>query len=270
MHSGQRTEATNDTFNLFFSGFHNLRATISHLSVEHGLNATGNTLVWSGGSAGGVGVFTSLDWVADALPGVRVVGAPVGGMPPEIHWSTVNGSVPPSADVRTPAFASNNALFDSFLPTRCVAAVSAAQAYTCGVPHLSYAHLATPTFVLESLTDVVIMCGFEGMPCKPVARALLDHDVCERFAQYGRNASAMLTASVMRSSRDGLFAPSCLLHTGFTLDGPVIDGMNAVSATWQWMANATGPRHHIDKCRDNRFGGYYPPCGKKCPPITKP
>ena len=42
------------------------------------LNASGNTLVFSGGSAGGVGVFTMLDHVASVLPDVHVVGGMLG------------------------------------------------------------------------------------------------------------------------------------------------------------------------------------------------
>ena len=35
MHAGQRTSATNATFGLTFAGFHNVMATISHLSTAH-------------------------------------------------------------------------------------------------------------------------------------------------------------------------------------------------------------------------------------------
>lgn len=133
--------------------------------------------MWSGGSAGGVGVFSTVDRVAASLPSVRVLGAPVGGFPPDVHWSTIKGASPPEEDVRTPAFAVNNALYDAVLPPTCAQALGPAQSYLCGVPHIAYQYLATPSFIMESITDVVVLCGFEGMPCKPIAKALLNPEV---------------------------------------------------------------------------------------------
>ena len=91
------------------------------------------------------------------------------------------------------------------------------------------------------------------------------------------------------------------MHTGFTLDGPLIGGINAVTALWRWLHGAVSApftahdallaalhhaSHHasdstsrlvigsnlgylqnesshqrIDSCAHGRF---YPPCGKKC------
>ena len=275
MHAGQRTTADNvTTWGLYFSGFHNVMATVDFMSAHHGLNTSGNTLVWSGGSAGGVGVFSTLDRVAALLTpgGVRVVGAPVGGFPPEVYWSRTAGSTPPSEDVRTPAFKANNALFDAVLPPACAAALGEDVRYMCGVPHIAYKYMQTPTFIIEALTDVVISCQFEGMPCSPVVKALLNPDNWNRWAEYGNNCTEMLGHTVLQRARDGVFAPSCLMHTGFTLEGPLIDGLNAVQATWNWLfpGNATSANQtnqYIDSCA---HGKLYPPCGKKCPPLTRP
>ena len=86
------------------------------------------------------------------LPNVRVLGAPVGGLPVDIHWSTIRGSVPPADDVRTPAFARNNALFDAQLNVACVEALGSEISYQCGVPHIVYPYIKTPLFVMEALT----------------------------------------------------------------------------------------------------------------------
>ena len=158
----------------------------------------------------------------------------------------------------------------AFLPERCAAVLGAANnaSAVCGVPHIAYQYLQTPVFVMESLTDVIILCGFEGMPCTNVEKTLLDPQVWSEVNSYGHNASKMLTATVMQSQRDGLFAPNCLLHTGFTLDGPLIQGVNAVQAMWNWLSATRSsnpmatPIHLIDSCKDNLF---FPPCGKQCP-----
>lgn len=135
--SGQRTTNSTETFGLYFSGYNNVRAAVDYLTANYGLNHTGNTLVWAGGSAGGVGVFSSVDRVAASLPDVRVVGAPVGGFPPEVHWSTIHNATAPEEDLRTPAFAVNNALYDAVLPPTCAAALGPDKAFMCGVPHLA-------------------------------------------------------------------------------------------------------------------------------------
>lgn len=283
MHSGQRSVASNASFGLRFAGFHNIMATVGHLAAAHGLNTSGNTLVWSGGSAGGVGVFTTVDHVADVLPVVRVVGAPVAGLPPDVEWAVdahVKGAAPPSEDVHTAAFPRINALWDAFLPTRCVAARGHSARDACGVPHVGYAYVATPLFVMQSLTDIVILCGFEGVPAK--VSALLHPSVARYIEDYAHNATALLTTTVEKSARDGLFAPSCLMHTGFTLDGPLIGGVHAVEALSKWVhgANASGgvhvrtrgrsstandtQYHRIDSCAHGR---YFPPCGAHCPPL---
>ena len=157
-------------------------------------------------------MFSSLDRVAEALPAVRVVGVPVGGFPPDISWSTIKGSAPPEQDVRTPAFAVNNKLYNATLSSRCAAALGA-ESYKCGVPHIGYAFLTTPTFIIQSLTDVVIMCGFEGAPCDPVEKALLNPAIWGELNQYGHNATSLISSTVATSKRDEVFAASCLLHT---------------------------------------------------------
>ena len=52
MHAGQQSTKSSETYNLYFSGFLNLMATVDYLATGFGMNTTGNTVVWSGGSAG--------------------------------------------------------------------------------------------------------------------------------------------------------------------------------------------------------------------------
>lgn len=54
MHSGQRTVASNESYNLYFSGHLTIKAVFGYLAQHHGLNTTGSLVVFSGGSAGTV------------------------------------------------------------------------------------------------------------------------------------------------------------------------------------------------------------------------
>ncbi len=55
-------------------------------SFSFGMAAPGSTVILSGGSAGGIGAFGNVDFVAGLLPDTLVLGAPVGGFPPELNW----------------------------------------------------------------------------------------------------------------------------------------------------------------------------------------
>ena len=53
-------------------------------------------------------------------------------------------------------------------PEKCVQDLAALnQTYFCNVPNHLYDHIETPLFIVEAITDAVIMCGFEGLPCDP-------------------------------------------------------------------------------------------------------
>ena len=51
---------------------------------------------------------------------------------------------------------------------------------------------------------------------------------------YAHNFSLSIQRLSRDTPRNGLFAASCLMHTGFELDKPLINGTNAVAATFEW------------------------------------
>ena len=159
MHSGARVSATNDTFGLYFSGHHTIAAVLQHLSLHDTLNASeGVRVVFAGGSAGGVGVFSNVEYVAEVLPHAKVLGAPIGGFVPEIQWFRGPFSSPPPDDLRTPAFVRLVSLYQSFLPRGCVAALGS-ESWRCELPAFSYSHITVPLFMIEAITDSVVLGG---------------------------------------------------------------------------------------------------------------
>ena len=83
----------------------------------------------------------------------------------------------------------HDAFWGSFKSSKCVDDMGANASSLCVVPYHLYDHLETPVFIVEAITDAVIMCGFEGLPCKPVD--LLRPEVCRYsshlYAQAGWN-----------------------------------------------------------------------------------
>lgn len=159
MHSGARVSATNDTFGLYFSGHHTIAAVLQHLSLHDMLNASeGVRVVFAGGSAGGVGVFSNIEYVAEVLPHAKLLGAPIGGFVPEIEWFRGPFSTVPPDDLRTPAFVRLVSLYQSFLPRGCVAALGP-ESWRCELPAFSYSHITVPLFMIEAITDSVVLGG---------------------------------------------------------------------------------------------------------------
>ena len=59
---------------------------ITSLVASTSLGAAGTFVAFAGGSAGGLGVFSNVDYVASLLPHAKVVGVPIGAYVPEIAW----------------------------------------------------------------------------------------------------------------------------------------------------------------------------------------
>ena len=68
MEGTRKDNSSEQTWGLYFAGAWNVKALIGDLSSRFQMNETGNLVVFSGGSAGGVGVFANLDDVARSIP----------------------------------------------------------------------------------------------------------------------------------------------------------------------------------------------------------
>ena len=265
MWTGRRSDNRSAaTFGLWFSGHHTIDAVLQHLSATTSLNSTvsPSLVVFSGGSAGGVGAFANVEHVADRLPSATVLGAPIGGYVPAVQWydasSTRNDSHRPVEDLHDAAFRHHTRLWDSHLPAACARALSSSpnnnnnnmngaaanRSYLCLVPRLAYPYYTRPLFIIEALTDACVLCEFEGVGVSDNAChfPLLRPRTAEAkryMAQYGENATRAL-AQVLNSSRDGVFAPACFIHCGFKLDKPLIAGVGVIEALHRWVAVRAG------------------------------
>lgn len=240
-------------------------------------NSTSSLVILSGGSAGGLGVFSNIDFVADRLV-AKVIGAPVGGYVPRVEWYTGSNHNTPAEDVRDVAFIAHTRLFASSLPVRCLAAISSTDAYKCIIPRLAWPHYHAPLFVIEALTDACVICKFEGVGDSPDACWVpprlhfnWPQQIREYVSAYGRNATTAM-GQILATPSAGLFVASCFLHCGFTLKQPLINGTAAVDALHRWaLTHSRNASVQNDgatnfKWIDNCTGGsYWPPCNPMCP-----
>lgn len=78
VHIGGRNTTSPDTWGLYFSGHSNLQSIVSHLLSTTTLG-NADAVLLTGSSAGGMGTFHNVDWLADRLTTVpKVWGSPIG------------------------------------------------------------------------------------------------------------------------------------------------------------------------------------------------
>lgn len=200
----------------FFSGHLILRAVLDELSAVHGMNDA-STIVLSGESAGGFGVYANIDWLADRFPAARVVGAPIAGYEFYAWPYTGPGHTDSSlADFRAVAMAGGayNKLWDSFVPAGCLAA-HPSDPGACLLPCFSYNFVKTPLFIMEAQSDSVVLMYHDWVP-KLKGNASLTNPIKDYMAGFAKNQSQCLAKAFATKSADGVFNPACFIHTGFT------------------------------------------------------
>lgn len=78
LHSGQVISPSEDNWNLYFSGHHVLTATLDNLDKLYHLKEATEIILF-GVSAGGIGVWMNVDYIAQRYPKARVTAATVAG-----------------------------------------------------------------------------------------------------------------------------------------------------------------------------------------------
>jgi len=199
----------------YFSGHIIFGAVLDELATNHGMNAA-TTIVLSGESAGGFGVYANADYLSARFPAAKVVGAPIAGY--EFWAWPYKGPGHTSsslADFRQVAMASGayNKLWKAFVPAKCAAA-HADDPGSCLLPCFSYTYIDTPLFIMEAQADSVVLMYHDWVPTIK-RRSDLTAPITEYMAAFAANQSQCLASAMSPSSKDGVFNPSCFIHTAF-------------------------------------------------------
>jgi ribosome maturation protein SDO1 len=167
LHMGTRTNVSGETFGLYFSG---------HLILEEILNALdagspslkdATDILLTGDSAGGIGSWPHMDWLAARYPSARVVGAPVAGMYfysyPYQGPNHTHSFLAPFDPAGVQAL---HDLYQPFLNPQCRDAY-ASQGLSpspCMLSNYSLPFVTTPVFVTEAQTDSVQLVDHDDVP----------------------------------------------------------------------------------------------------------
>jgi len=238
--SGQRTAPSNATFGFFFSGHHVLSAVVDDLVANRGL-ADASTLVLTGTSAGGFGVYLNVDWLAARLPTASVVGAPIAGF--EFYAWPYQGPGHTSsslADFRRAAMGGGayNKLWNATVSPACGAAYPS-EPGACLLPAFLYEHLAAPLFIMEAQSDSVVLMAHDWLPKPPPPPLPLPRAQRAYMAEFAANQTRWLAAAAKPESAHGFFNPACFIHTGFTRAITLADGnggrLSYLEAFSRWL-----------------------------------
>ena len=214
-HTGTRTTSISISGpeKFYFSGHLNLASIVDHLNATVPAFADATRVLLTGCSAGGVGTYGNVDWLASVLPHARVQGAPIAGLffsvnasdspewaPPSDwpHWSK-NESAGPG---RT---AELSQLWQGLLHKECAAAQPAGAEFRCGSAGVLYPYLRSPMFILENQFDSYQLFTSMQLPQKKTA---LEGEYVDYFGKAMRST----LGQVALKPGDGVFGASCLDH----------------------------------------------------------
>ena len=259
---------------LTFAGHLGLDAIVSDLLNTTGL-ASAERVLFSGQSAGGIGVFHNADWLGERLRAAGSTGwyaaSPQAGafmaaddlvMMPE--YATLNMSLSFTqfaSAYLVEFFGGTNTNPDErpLLDASCVAA-HASHPHECWSVSTAYPYVETPLFVAQNTIDKVQAGDVFGADWWPLP--LKDHGAAkaEYLDYFGARTRAGIVASVLNNSAkaDGLFVPSCYQHTDNLCmkGGSRVGGVSYAAALADWCGGTQ--RRVVEQCSGSE------PCNPEC------
>jgi O-palmitoleoyl-L-serine hydrolase len=275
LHMGAVTKPDSSTFGLYFSGMHIVEAVIDTLMTSSKYNLKdASTIVLAGQSAGGLGIVSLLDRVADKLEAsgstANIVGAPEGGFY-FFNDKTYHGENPPPGNLvpwGTTSFPKYYKLWHATVNERC-ATHYADSPWRCLVANYSFPFIKTRIFITEALTDRVVTRLHAGVPDKapPFTQ---DEEV---FLKEWATIMKASLKQVMDSPSSGLFAPACWTHTTFDSiwnnkewAGIMLKNQPRLKYLYNWIHN-TNINNFNDEYKNIDPCGVYL-CNPTCPPLS--
>jgi len=155
LHSGQRATPSPASFNLSFSGHHILANTLDHLDTTANLTLATEILL-TGTSAGGLGVWMNVDYVAARYPKARVTAVTIAGFYfYATYYTGENATAPGMADFRVEAWDSTYDLYNAYVDESCREFYEKGgnSPSACMTANQSWAHVGADSFAVQSQTD---------------------------------------------------------------------------------------------------------------------
>lgn len=234
LHAGQVTNPTEeDNFGLYFAGHHVFTAMLDELDQTYNLPQA-EEIILSGASAGGIGVWMNLDYLANRYPKAKVTGMTIAGHYfYATYYDGVNHTSPGGmADFREEAWPKSYKLYDAFVDESCKAAYEkqGKSPAACLLSNNSLPYIESDVFVAQAMTDSVVLTGHDCWPS-----AYMNEAPEQQFMrEWSHNMTIALQPflipeehkTLRRQPKRGSFAAACYTHTGFTHSYPLLNGQN--------------------------------------------
>lgn len=276
LHSGQRTAASEDTFGLYFSGHHILVSTLDEMDLPPYNLKDATDIVVSGVSAGGIGVWMNLDYIANRYPDARVTGVTIAGMYFYATYYDGQNHTDPGgmADFRESAWPQTYELYDAVVDADCKEAQEAKglSAGDCMILNVSFPFIQSDSFVVQAQTDAVVLTGHDNWPSDYMYEAPEQSFMAEWHANMtvalgplmipeedkskSKSQSQREGGGEDKAPRSGVFAAACYTHGGFTHSYPLLDGVNFYEAFDRFYSDVSPSSSY--KLSDD--------CGEMCNP----
>ena len=256
---------------LYFRGARVLRALLDTLVADHGLGAA-ETVLLSGGSAGGLSTFLHADRVHDYLKAVSpklqtFKAAPVSGFF-LLHRNAAGANLYP--DEMKYVFTMQNA--SGGVNQACIASfmASPAEQWRCIFANYSYAHTQTPMFPLQSSLDAWQMGNiWQGdKACLAGGFKVCGAAAIQDLNGYSHDLVRDLQRANGKAARpgEGGFVESCLEHVGAQASSNfnryAIDNTTMQQALHRWFFdNGDGESSSSNNNNNNnQHSHWYLPC----------
>ena len=244
---------------LSFLGSRVIPAVIADLIANHSLvDASSTTVVYSGASAGGVGLWPNMDALSSKLlPSARVVAVVDSG------WFLDSTPIAPVPCTDDPLYCSVKenlvngvAAWSPALDAGCAVAKAPAETWQCLMGRYVEPYISTPLFVFQWQFDLAQLYH-DGIYANPSAPAAV--------AAYAQGSRANLTASFGATAQPRhFFSPSCYQHVVLNNKHSgwmqVTAGSVTLPDALDAFVNGTStPSTLLDACTT-------PDCNPTCPP----
>ena len=243
LHSGTVTAPSDSTWGLYFSGHLIFEAVVEELIAKYELGSA-TDIVLSGDSAGGIGVWMNVDYLAVKIHEInantRVVGAPIAGFyfyadepytGPDHTYSTL-------ANFSESGMATAYNLWQSYVDLTCLSAKTK-DPHACTLAAYSYPYISSETFIIEAQTDQVVLEAHDWVPSAPT---LCNNPELQYVASWRDEMISFLTDhGILDTTKNhsGAFVPACYTHTGFSHDAPKINAIDYNTAFGNWYFKRT-------------------------------
>lgn len=229
LHSGQRSEAYEATWGLYFSGYLLLVDILNQLDAKYNLNEA-SEIILQGVSAGGLGSWMNVDFIQSRYPNAKVTLVSICGFYfyATFYEGTNHTDATGMADFREQGVENMYQLYSSFVDQSCKEAFEASgkNPSACMLANNSYPYVDVSSYIIQSQTDSVVLTGHDQLPSAYIG----EEPEAEFMKEWHTNMTIALTSVISNSNKSGTFNVACFMHGSFSHVGPTINSLNFYEA----------------------------------------